>query len=53
MAILTSGIAVERTKNSKIGEVDFNNLEFGKYLADHMLVVDYDNGEWSSPKVVP
>lgn len=53
MAILTSGIAVERTKNSKIGEVDFANLEFGKHLADHMLVVDYDNGQWNSPKVVP
>lgn len=53
MATLTSSIAVERTKNSRIGEVDFKNLEFGNHLADHMLVVDYERGQWVSPRVVP
>lgn len=53
MATLTSSIAVERTKNSRIGEVDFKNLEFGNHLADHMLVVDYEKGQWVSPRVVP
>lgn len=53
MATLTSTISVERTKESRIGTVDFGNLEFGHHLSDHMLVVDYDRGEWQSPKVVP
>lgn len=53
MATLTSSIAVERTKESKLSEVDFKNLEFGSRLSDHMLVVDYDNGQWQSPRVVP
>jgi branched-chain amino acid aminotransferase len=53
MATLTSSIAVERTKNSRISQVDFKNLEFGSHLSDHMLVVDYDNGQWHTPSVVP
>jgi branched-chain amino acid aminotransferase len=46
-------ISVQRTEQSRINEVDFNNLEFGKHLADHMLVAEYDNGFWDQPTVVP
>ncbi len=46
-------ISVRKTTHSKIGEVDFENLEFGKYVADHMLVCDYAGGEWSKPQIVP
>jgi branched-chain amino acid aminotransferase len=53
MAILTSAIPVERIKNSRIGEVDFKNLEFGAHLSDHMVVADYDKGQWNTPSVVP
>lgn len=53
MSTLTSSIPVERIKSSRIGEVDFNNLEFGVHLADHMLVSEYANGEWKSPRVTP
>jgi branched-chain amino acid aminotransferase len=53
MATLTFTIAVERTKKSRIKEIDFNNLEFGKYISDHMLLVEYDRGQWNNPAVVP
>jgi branched-chain amino acid aminotransferase len=52
-ATLTSSIEVQRTKNSRINEVDFNNLEFGKHISDHMVVADYDNGQWGPASVVP
>jgi branched-chain amino acid aminotransferase len=52
MELLTS-IAVRKTKHSKLQEVDFNALEFGKYVADHMLVCDYAQGEWQQPIIVP
>jgi len=52
MELLTE-IPVRKTSHSKINDVDFENLEFGKYLADHMLVCDYNNGEWQQPQVVP
>ena len=53
MAILTSSIPVEHVKNSRISEVDFKNLEFGTHLSDHMLVADYDKGQWNTPRIVP
>lgn len=53
MGTLTPAIPVERTNNPGIGKVDFKNLEFGQHLADHMLVADYDKGQWQSPRVVP
>lgn len=46
-------ILTHRTKNSRLSEVDFKKLEFGNYVSDHMLVCDFDNGEWGSPKLVP
>lgn len=53
MEVLSNPITVEKIKNSKINEVDFNNLSFGSVYMDHMLVCDYKNGAWEAPKVVP
>lgn len=54
MAVMTiPSIAVERTSKSRINEIDFNNLEFGKYISDHMLVATYENGQWQDMKIVP
>ena len=50
---LTANIPVQKTTHSHIGEVDFSNLGFGKYVADHMLVCDYANGTWQTPQVLP
>jgi branched-chain amino acid aminotransferase len=52
MELLTD-IIVKQTNRSRIAEVDFESLEFGKYVADHMLVCDYDDGEWQQPLIVP
>ena len=46
-------ITVQKVKNSKINQVDFNNLPFGQQYTDHMLVCDYENGKWNAPKIVP
>ena len=51
--VITTEISVRKTLHSKLNEVDFNHLEFGKYVADHMLVCDYGNGGWKTPQVVP
>lgn len=53
MTTLTSTIAVERTRKSRIQEVDFTNLEFGKYISDHMFLAEFDHGKWNNPRVVP
>jgi branched-chain amino acid aminotransferase len=46
-------IEVNKTKTSKIKDVDFDNLSFGSIFSDHMLISNYENGEWEIPKIVP
>jgi len=33
--------------------MDFNNLPFGKYYTDHMLEVDYEDGQWQKVAIRP
>ena len=53
MSVGTKNIVVEKAKTSKIGQIDFDNLAFGSVFTDHMLVCDYKNGSWETPKIVP
>lgn len=46
-------IKVTRTKSSRLSEVDFDNIPFGKVFSDHMLVADYRDGGWQEPEIVP
>ena len=46
-------IRVEPTKESRLSQVDFNNLKFGQIMSDHMLVAEYNNGEWTEISIVP
>ncbi|HSD15326.1 MAG TPA: branched-chain amino acid aminotransferase [Flavobacterium sp.] len=46
-------IKIVTAKESKITSVDFDNLTFGNVFTDHMLVCDYDNGEWGQPEIKP
>ncbi len=36
-----------------INETDFENLGFGEVFSDHMFSMEYKNGEWTSPQIVP
>lgn len=49
----TLSVKVTRTEHSRIQEVDWNNLPFGKIFSDHMLVMDYKDGEWQQPEIIP
>jgi branched-chain amino acid aminotransferase len=53
MATQTASFSIERTAKSRIAEVDFNNIGFGNYISDHMLIADYKNGTWHDPKIMP
>lgn len=49
----TLDILVEPIAQSRVHEVDFDNLVFGRTFSDHMLVADYEQGEWQDIKIVP
>lgn len=46
-------IQIEKTKQSRLSQVDFQNLKFGQIMSDHMLVANYDNGTWTDVSIVP
>jgi len=46
-------IDVKKVAQSRIQEMDENNLQFGKVYADHMLQVDYIDGAWQKPEILP
>jgi branched-chain amino acid aminotransferase len=49
----TADIRVTRVKKSRIHEIDFNHLPFGKYFSDHMLEADFADGEWQLVSIRP
>ena len=46
-------ISVKKIEKSRINEVDFENLVFGKDFSDHMFECDYIDGEWQNPVIRP
>ena len=44
-------IKINKTNASRINDVDWENLPFGKVFSDHMLVMEYSNGEWQTPEI--
>jgi branched-chain amino acid aminotransferase len=46
-------IQVTKAIKSRLNEIDFDNLPFGKHFTDHMLEVDYADGEWKKVVIRP
>src|SRR5215475_10639830 len=46
-------IPVRRAYETRYFEVDWDNLELGRYTTDHMLVCDYADGAWQQANIVP
>lgn len=46
-------IQIQPTSSSRIDQVDFDNLTFGRSFADHMLVAEYADGAWQSVTIQP
>ncbi len=46
-------INVQTVQQSRLPEIDFGNLPFGKICSDHMFVMDYKDGKWQEGNIVP
>lgn len=46
-------IPVEKRQESRLPEVDFDNLSFGSVFSDHMFIAEYRDGEWQDARVKP
>ena len=51
--VATMDITVTKAQRSKLHDLNLENLPFGKYFTDHMLVADYENGEWKNVEIKP
>ncbi len=45
-------IRIEKTKTPRL-KPDSANLGFGKYFADHMYTLEFENGTWKNPSIQP
>jgi len=46
-------VKIVLANKSKIGSVDFENLEFGKIFTDHLFVCKYSNNSWGEGTIMP
>ena len=46
-------IKIKKVAQSKVSDLDFDNLPFGRICTDHMYVVDYSDGQWEAPEIRP
>lgn len=51
--IAAESIPVKRIAQSHLKDVDFEHLEFGKYISDHMFMAKYDHGQWTDISILP
>ena len=50
---MSYNIQVSLTNQSRLGQVDFNNIPFGRIFSDHMFIADYDGQNWTDLRIVP
>ncbi len=53
MTPTATAIRTEKTQQSRVDGLDWDNLPFGKIFSDHMFVSDYKDGQWSDDRIVP
>ena len=46
-------IRIEQTSDSKLKDFDFESLGFGEVFSDHMFTLQYSDGCWNSPRILP
>lgn len=46
-------IKIQKTENSRLNEVDFENINFGRVFSDHMFMADFKDGEWKNFEILP
>ena len=46
-------ISITKVVQSKVEDIDFNNIPLGTTFTDHMFICDYENGEWTNPRIEP
>lgn len=51
--IAAMDLHITKAEQSKLKEINLENLPFGHFFSDHMLEADYENGEWKNAEIKP
>ncbi|MEO5891199.1 MAG: branched-chain amino acid aminotransferase [Ferruginibacter sp.] len=51
--IAVGDFKITKSTHSKLNEISLENVPFGKHFTDHMLEVDYEDGVWKTPRILP
>ncbi|MEO6668763.1 MAG: branched-chain amino acid aminotransferase [Ferruginibacter sp.] len=51
--IAAADFNITKAKRSKLNDISLENIPFGKHFTDHMLEVDYEDGEWKTVEIKP
>lgn len=46
-------IHVNPVEHSRLAGTDLEHLKFGRVFTDHMFVMDFEDGAWQDPRIVP
>ncbi|MBU0695842.1 MAG: branched-chain amino acid aminotransferase [Bacteroidetes bacterium] len=46
-------IKITKTQHSKLEDIDFDDIPFGKNTSDHMFVMEYADGAWGNFRIIP
>ena len=50
---MSYNINIKTIEKSKVDALDFNNIPLGTTFTDHMFICDYENGQWTNPRIEP
>jgi branched-chain amino acid aminotransferase len=53
MSLSQTSFSILLNKHSQLDSVDWDNLAFGKIFTDHMFIMEYENGTWSTGEILP
>ncbi len=51
--IAAADFNIEKVEHSKLSQTNLENIPFGKYFTDHMLEVNYEDGQWKTVEIKP
>lgn len=49
----TLDIKITKVARTRLTDIDFSKLPFGKVFSDHMFLCDYVDGEWKNARIEP
>jgi branched-chain amino acid aminotransferase len=51
--MIETSLSIKKVAESRVHQLDFDNIPFGRVFTDHMYVADYKDGQWGDFRIEP